>query len=368
MNKFINILHKNGFEGYVVGGYVRNMVMNMPPSDIDICTNALPDEICKVFSNYSVYKTGIKHGTVTVMIDNTPAEITTYRIDGEYKNHRQPDKVLFTSSLSEDLSRRDFTINAMAYNETEGIIDLFGGKSDIEKKIIRCVGNAEKRFEEDALRILRALRFSSVLNFDIEEETKKAIFLKYKLLQFVSKERITEEFLKLLSGKNAKKILSEFKEVFTFLSGDNNFLQNIYPEDNDPYILLSFFNNVDFLRLSSKDEKAIKFIKRHKDKTIISDYDILSLLNSGGKFATEKVLSLSKNRHLFNNFNAILAKDISFSTKNLKISGEEIISLGYSGKMVGKILSTVLGYVMEGKIDNESAIIKNFIKKNNFFA
>lgn len=366
----IEYLNAAGFEGYVVGGYVRNSLMGLPVSDVDVCTSAKPEETIKVFENFSVFETGIKHGTVTVIIDGTPVEITTFRKDGEYKNHRSPVDVQFTSTLKEDLSRRDFTVNAMAIDSSGNLYDFFGGKEDLEKKLIKCVGNPEARFEEDALRVLRALRFSSVLEFDIEDATKKAIFSKYNLLKYISKERITEETIKLLGGRGAKRVLREFSKVFSFLSGSNieNELDKIEKEKNDALILLSFFENTDFLRLSSADKKAVNFIRKNKEKTFISDYDILNLLKNGGIFATEILLNTSKNFHLLKNFNDLLSKNACYSTRHLAISGDDLKSLGFSGKDIGKILSAILFYVMEGKILNTKDDLTEFIKKNNFFA
>lgn len=209
----INCLEKAGFEAYAVGGCVRDSLLGKAPSDWDMCTNALPDEVCEVFKDYHVIETGLKHGTVTVRISHNPVEITTYRTDGEYSGHRRPESVTFVSDLKEDLSRRDFTVNALAYSEKDGIIDLFGGRNDLESGIIRCVGNPCKRFDEDALRILRALRFSSVLGFEIEESTKKAIHEMKGLLKDISAERIREELLKILCGKDAVRILKDYSDV-----------------------------------------------------------------------------------------------------------------------------------------------------------
>ena len=210
-------LNKAGFEGYVVGGCVRDSLLNKEPKDWDICTNAKTDEIMQIFKGFNIIETGIKHGTVTIMLDNEGYEVTTYRVDGVYTDGRHPDSVFFTSSLKEDLARRDFTINALAYSKNEGLKDYFNGKEDLENGIIRCVGNGEERFEEDALRILRALRFSSVLGFTIEDNTKKAIFNKIENLRNISKERINVEIVKMLNGFNVEYVLKEFREVLAFV-------------------------------------------------------------------------------------------------------------------------------------------------------
>ena len=209
----LDTLEKKGYGAYIVGGCVRDNLLGRGASDYDITTNALPHQVCEIFKNYHVIETGLKHGTVTVVIEKIPIEITTYRIDGKYKDNRRPECVSFTKNIEEDLSRRDFTINTMAYNEKVGIVDCFGGQGDLKEKIIRCVGDADTRFKEDALRILRALRFASVLGFEIEEKTKISIHKNKELLKNIAKERICAEFFKLICGKNADKVIDEYKDV-----------------------------------------------------------------------------------------------------------------------------------------------------------
>ena len=209
----VDTLKSNGFEAFLIGGSVRDFIMELPIGDIDITTNATPSQVKEVFKDFRVIETGIKHGTVTVLIDNEPIEITTYRSEGTYSDNRHPDSVKFSDSLSDDVIRRDFTMNAIAYDFTEGFCDLTGGIDDINNKIIRCIGDAEARFREDALRILRALRFSSVLGFAIEENTKIAIHRCKDLLKNISAERIQVEFVKLICGKNAYSVLQEFSDV-----------------------------------------------------------------------------------------------------------------------------------------------------------
>ncbi len=211
----IEILKSKGFEAFLIGGSVRDFVMGLPIGDIDITTNATPDEVKQVFADFRVIETGIKHGTVTVLINDEPLEITTYRSEGTYSDNRHPDSVIFSNSLADDVVRRDFTMNGIAYDFDNGFCDLVGGLQDIESQIIRCIGDAETRFREDALRILRAMRFSSVLGFEIETETKKAIHNCKDLLINISAERIREEFTKLICGKNAYSVLQEFADVIT---------------------------------------------------------------------------------------------------------------------------------------------------------
>ena len=207
VKKIISMLEDSGFEAFAVGGCVRDSLLGKEPTDYDITTSALPEETKEVFKNEHIIETGIKHGTVTVLMESEPFEITTFRIDKDYLDNRRPEKVLFTRSLEEDLARRDFTINAMAYSEKTGLIDVFGGASDLEHGIIRTVGDADTRFNEDALRIMRALRFSSVLGFEIEEKTAVSIRRNCGLLKNISSERIFSELGKLLCGKNAQKVI-----------------------------------------------------------------------------------------------------------------------------------------------------------------
>lgn len=200
----IETLEKAGYEAYAVGGCVRDTLLGRIPGDWDITTSALPIQVKQLF--HRTVDTGIAHGTVTVLLKGNGYEVTTFRIDGEYEDARHPKEVIFTSKLAEDLKRRDFTINAMAYNHRTGIVDLFCGKEDLKEKIIRCVGDAKTRFEEDALRIMRAVRFSAQLGFSIEEETKTAASVLVQNLERVSKERIQVELVKLLISEHPKKV------------------------------------------------------------------------------------------------------------------------------------------------------------------
>ncbi len=209
----VETLKAHGFEAFLIGGSVRDYIMELPIGDIDITTNATPQEVEEVFKDFRVIETGLKHGTVTVLIDGEPLEITTYRCEGTYSDNRHPDSVTFSKELSDDVVRRDFTMNGIAYDFENGFCDLVGGIEDINNKTIRCIGDAETRFREDALRILRALRFSAVLGFEIEGNTKKAIHKCRELLRNISAERIREETVKLICGKNAYSVLNEFADV-----------------------------------------------------------------------------------------------------------------------------------------------------------
>ena len=207
------LLEKGGYECFLVGGCVRDMLMGKAPHDIDITTNATPDEVKAVFADFHTLNIGIKHGTVTVMNEGEAIEITTYRRESTYTDGRHPDSVSFSRHIEDDLSRRDFTSNAIAYSEKNGIVDPFGGISDIENKILRCVGNPIERFTEDSLRILRGLRFASVLGLSIDEATEEAMQTCRELISIVSSERIYTEISKLVCGKNAGEIISRYSDI-----------------------------------------------------------------------------------------------------------------------------------------------------------
>lgn len=213
VSQILTMLHAAGFEAYVVGGCVRDILLGKSPSDWDVCTSALPHETQSVFTGFKTIPTGIKHGTVTIISNGHHVEVTTLRIDGEYSDNRRPDTVTFTPNLKDDLARRDFTINAMAYCPDIGIIDPFGGRMDLRAKTIRCVGVAEKRFREDALRIMRALRFAAVYGFAIEPQTAKALGDCKHLLDEIAAERIAVELNKLMVSEHCTKILRQYSHI-----------------------------------------------------------------------------------------------------------------------------------------------------------
>ena len=217
VSELIARLEQAGYSAYAVGGCVRDSIMGREPHDWDLCTSALPAQMQEVFRGEHVVETGLKHGTLTVIIGHIPYEITTFRVDGAYTDHRHPDSVSFVDNVAGDLSRRDFTVNAMAYSPRSGLVDLFGGQEDLRRRIIRCVGVPEERFREDALRILRALRFAAVHDFSIDPETEKALRHLAPSLKNVAAERIREEFLKLLCGTGAGRILRTFPDVLSVI-------------------------------------------------------------------------------------------------------------------------------------------------------
>ena len=211
----LSLLEAAGFEAFLVGGAVRDYVRGeSEPKDWDIATDALPEQVARVFGGYRLIETGLRHGTVTVVLDHLPIEVTTYRVDGQYSDHRRPDTVSFTRSLKEDLARRDFTMNALAYRRGSGVVDFYGGVGDIEGGLVRCVGDPDRRFREDALRLLRALRFASIFGMRIEAATEAAVHRNRALLSAVAAERTQTELTKLLCGRDAPCVLRNFADVF----------------------------------------------------------------------------------------------------------------------------------------------------------
>ena len=248
----IGKLNQNGYEAFAVGGCVRDTLLGRTPGDWDITTSARPEQVKALFRR--TIDTGIQHGTVTVMLERTGYEVTTYRIDGEYEDGRHPRQVEFTSDLLEDLKRRDFTINAMAYSHETGIVDAFGGMEDLEKRVIRCVGEPMERFEEDALRILRAIRFSAQLDFSIEEKTREAITRIAPNLAKVSRERVQMELTKLLCSDHPEQIrqaiIGQLDRGLTILRAEGGYSQE------DHQVLLVVVSNRELHQL----ERIVKNI------------------------------------------------------------------------------------------------------------
>ncbi len=379
----LSSLTKEGYEAYLVGGCVRDMIMGKTPSDFDITTNALPEEIINCFPDKKCVLSGMKHGTVAPIINGEAIEITTYRIDGEYKDSRHPEEVYFTKKIEEDLSRRDFTVNAMAMDESFNITDPFSGKEDIEKGIIRCVGDAEKRFTEDALRIMRALRFSSVLGFSIEDETKKGILKLFLLLSNIARERIFTELKKLLAGINAPFVLSEFKDVFLFIMpslSKAKYIDNVKRIKGDD-TAISFAILFDGLSAddarevlnSLKTDRLLKdtVIRLMEDKN--ADFsDIIKMryfLKTREEKYVSKCITFKQHLGIFSDKEAkdafeLLGKAACSCNKikELAISGSDLLSLGISGRKTGIVLDALLNLVIEGNCENDEEALINAAK------
>ncbi len=373
-----------GFEAYVVGGCVRDSLRGVKANDWDICTAATPEETKAVLSGgFKLVETGIKHGTVMAIRDGVFSEITTFRSDGEYVDNRHPSEVFFTRDIKEDLSRRDFTVNAMAYSPDKGLIDLFDGCSDLEKGIIRCVGMPERRFNEDALRIMRALRFSSKLGFEIESDTASAVLSCRQLLLNIAAERINAELSELICGDNAESVLCEYKSVFELIFN----LPSVFEDwDNKASKLSGAKKNVAvrlaLLFSSELPDDVYKLLKSLKyDNKTISDVVFL-LRNRELSFDSEvgikkAVLKHGKeNMHMLSSFRKSL-DDVDYAKaaelidtaplrtlKDLAVNGNDIIDVGISsGPEIKRILAMVCDAVIEGKIRNTKDDILDFVKR-----
>lgn len=256
-NELIHTLQNNGHSAYIVGGCVRDSILGRTPHDYDICTSATPSEMLEIFKDKKIIETGLQHGTVTVVVNGEPYECTTFRIDGIYSDNRRPDTVTFTDKLVEDLRRRDFTINAMAYNDEEGLIDPFNGMQDIEYKKIDCVGSAKDRFREDALRILRAIRFAAQLEFTIMPGTDWEIHKQYKNLENISVERINSEFCKIASSDDFCVELLLYKDVFSLFIPELKDMFD-FPQNNPWHIWDVFGHTIHAVEYCDSDDLVVR--------------------------------------------------------------------------------------------------------------
>ena len=391
----IEELEKNGFEGFIVGGCVRDYILGFLPKDFDITTDALPQDIKNIF-DYTI-DTGIEHGTVTVVLDKQNFEITTYRIDGEYKDNRRPENVTFSKKIEEDLSRRDFTMNAIAYSIKRGFVDPFCGIDDIKNKLIKGVGDADTRFKEDALRMMRGVRFSAQLGFDIEDETFLAIKTNAKLIENISIERTRDEFLKLIKSDYIEKLnLLEETKLYKY------FIPEIEP------IFKNYKKNIFILKKLSKDLR-LTFLLSHLDekigeevlkrlkldnKTIKETKTIIQYFNYNfvdNRVETRKLMSIiepdlfkkileikfcisliendlikcKKYDNIFDEIDETIRKNHCFSLKTLAIKGNDLKQIGITdGKKIGDCLKLALNIVLEQPDKNKKDWLLKYIGEN----
>lgn len=376
VSEILQILNAHHYEAYVVGGAVRNHLLHLPAHDYDVTTNALPQQLKEVFQNYATIDTGIQHGTVTVLINHHPVEITTYRKDSAYTDHRHPSSVTFTSELQEDCKRRDFTINAMCYHPSCGILDFFSGQQDLNNHILRCIGNPEERFEEDALRILRALRFAARLNFTIEENTSRTLIQKKETLSYVSIERITSEWMGILESGYPCTILKKYRSVIeVFLPEIKEYTESAYSSVLDTleketsgsaYVRMALF-----LRPLQDISKARLILQRMKCSNAymssvlnllqVEDMPVSNRINMRYLLAALTV-DFDMYLHYCSTFQAtdsaqklyteVTSDTYAYTLSQLKITGKDLLALGYKGKEIGETLHTLLEMVMQEKIHN----------------
>ncbi len=372
--KIFEIFKKYGYDAYAVGGCVRDSIMGKIPADWDITTSATPEQTLEIFEKESIrtLPTGLKHGTVSVLLDGEIFECTTFRIDGDYKDSRHPESVIFTDKLELDLSRRDFTVNAMAASDTRGVRDFFGGKADIKNKIIRCVGNPHLRFSEDALRILRGVRFATALDFDIEPETLCAIKDLAHTLSGISAERKTVEFSKILCSEYADrgvKLLFEAGIINQLLPDAKAVPCNMTVLDGEQSLRLATFmyqsgaRDISRLRLSNIQKKNISILL-----TPIEFEDT----DEGARRTIAKYGGLAAEACILQGRDALLRLveeqkklNPAVNISQLKIDGNILISLGIPTQNIGKILSSLLDKVMiDPELNEEKALIEQAKKLN----
>lgn len=383
-------LEDSGHKAYLVGGCLRDMMMGREPHDFDIATSAEPETVMSIFSDFEVIPTGIKHGTVTVMVDGEPIEITTFRKDSDYSDGRRPDSITFTDKVEDDLSRRDFTINAMAFGLDGEIVDPFGGKSDIKSRVIRTVGSAEDRFSEDGLRILRAIRFASVLGFAIERETKEAIHKLSRMLDKVSFERVFSEMSKIISSKSPSVQFREFKDVFSRVASEfdeiKDFEHTLETLDRvEPEITLRFTALLHTLgeeqaesvlrKLKSdgvtiqKVTKLVRFFDVSVDSSKVAIKKLMSEMGESDFFSLiklkiadepEKTVELEKAKQIAER---VIADKECFKLKDMAVKGDDLIKSGMAmGPEIGKTLNMLLDKVISEEVANDKDSLMQIVK------
>lgn len=379
----MNALTRAGHQAYIVGGSVRDVLLGKEPHDYDITTSALPEEMLELFSRDRLLTNGMKHGTVTLIKYGTPIEMTTFRIDGEYSDGRHPDAIEFTGNLYEDVARRDFTVNALCWNPETGLIDYVDGEEDIRNRIIRCVGDPDRRFTEDALRILRALRFSSVLDFDIDPVTAESAVDFRGLLDKIAVERILVELKKLLAGARAEQVLLQFRPVFEVI------LPELSGLTADQYMLaarrVSLTPPAPELRLAAllygmEPEKVAECAMRLKFSKASRKFieqiglnasrplpmnrpDMRRMLGEMGEELLAGLIEL-RNADMRAMCHLVIQQNDCVSIRQLAVGGEDVFAAGVSRKKTGQCLSFLLSEVIEDRLPNEKEALIEAAKIN----
>lgn len=378
----LGLLNMAGYEAYIVGGCLRDTLQGIEPDDWDISTSATPDEIEEVFRDYRIMSYGRQHGTLTIVVLDLILEITTFRKDGEYSDGRHPDAVEFTLSLEEDLRRRDFTVNAMAFHPFEGLIDLYHGQEDLAAGIIRCVGEPEKRFSEDALRILRALRFAALLDAEIEPKTAAALVKLAPTLTRVSKERIASEICKLVRSRtSAGRVITEYRDVLAVVFPeirrvtDFSLMSIRYPMMHARFAALFWktdmeaYEVIDALQALRMDKNTVRLtghLIAAREMPLNNTYDFLRLLNVVTPTWIDLYLTLREvDENTSRRVKNLLDENACYKIPILKIDGDDVIALGIEqGPEVGRILYAVLDAVMDGKCENRKEDLLKWIEEN----
>jgi tRNA nucleotidyltransferase (CCA-adding enzyme) len=363
-----------GYEAVAVGGCVRDHLMGRTPSDYDVATNATPAEVVRVFAGERVVPTGLPHGTVTLVTGGMAVEITTYRVDGAYLDHRRPEGVRFTRNLEEDLKRRDFTVNAMAYSPSLGLIDPMGGRRDIEDKVIRAVGNPVSRFTEDALRILRALRFASKLEFQIEPETARALLFLRDSLAFVARERVGAEMIGLVTGPGAANtcgahrdvIVSALAELAAYCEADwERTLAALQNAPQEEAVRLAALLHplgpgaaaaLQSLRLPGKTVERALMLVQWLNAPEPNPPRALGAL--GRTDAQALFMALGADGETRAALDHLIETDACVTVRQLHITGRDLTALGVTGPAVGRALNRLLNDVIDGLPNERDALLQ----------
>lgn len=367
VSDILSRLRAGGYEAYIVGGCVRDMLLGLEPHDYDVCTSALPEQMKECLSDaFRIYETGAAHGTLTVAGGGVSVECTTFRLDGEYSDSRHPDKVSYTDRLSEDLSRRDFTVNAMAMDEGGEVTDLFGGRHDLETGTIRAVGEPKKRFEEDALRILRALRFSSRYGFEIEEKTDAALRAGAPGLRLISRERIASELIGIVMGRDARRISEEYLDVLSFALPSPSALEDGLAPDEVvrlASLMRADASQVSSLKLSNKLSSAIVTLIENRERQLPRDMtSALELLHDLGYELSVKLCEMRGDARALELIIQGQKSGVPYMLHSLAVNGGHLKELGFSGARIGVLLNAALAAVMRGDVPNRKAEILEYIK------
>ena len=375
----MTILEDAGHEAFLVGGCVRDALRGVSPHDFDMATSALPEQTCRLFSGYRTIETGLRHGTLTVLIEGMPIEITTYRVDGVYADHRRPEQVTFTPSLTEDLARRDFTVNAMAYSPRDGLVDPFGGQEDLAAGVIRAVGDPVRRFSEDALRILRALRFSARFGFSIEGETAAAAHALAGTLEKIAPERVREELYGILVADFAEAVISQYRGILSGIIPEGNAgarLASLPPEL--PLRLAEYFleerekadGALRRLRADNQTIRTVTSLLRLYDCEIEATHAALCrLLRTAPPGILRSAFALRAlhgrdDRIAAEKMEEILASGACYTVSMLAVSGDDVAALGIPrGPMLGRTLEDAYTAVIEGCIPNEREALLRYLAK-----
>ena len=375
-------LNERGHEAYAVGGCVRDLLRGVTPNDYDICVSCTPQETHAVFAGERVIDTGIQHGTVPVLLGGMALEITTFRADGEYLDGRHPASVRFTRSLREDLRRRDFTVNAMAYHPVTGIVDLYEGEKDLKKRLIRCVGDPEQRLTEDALRILRAVRFASQLNFDIDGDTARTMHRLRDRLRLVSRERIAAELIRATAESGAVPALGEFSDVvfaalpdFPPLAWISGLKALSHLPAGDATLRMAALlhdcgepalqNTLDSLRQSRAFREEVLALCRQARQPFAPD-ETAVMLAMLGEVQLRRLVRLQQAAGVLDEkesaqrlarIRAALAADLPLSLRDLPVNGKDLTAMGLAGEEVGDTLHTIHQMVLRGRLPCDRAAI-----------